>query len=575
MNPFNHNYFLGYVNEVTPQYIKIHFPSSILLNKFHFEGISYTGGGVGNFVVIEGDEYGFLAQLTEVKLSDSEKKELTEKAIEHKDSDFHPIGKAELLLSFSVYEPQKVEKTVSKYPSFGAKVYSCSDDQITKYVKEFGYKGNEDNMYASLGRLTSNNVECKVALNSLFGRHCAVVGTTGGGKSWTISKLIEEITKETDNKVILIDATGEYEGLPNSQSFILGKDSSFPYQKLSISDLFYLLRPTGQSQRPILLEAIRSLKIQKLIEKDEVYVKAKTKKEIYFDLYRQNIEKIENNQCDFNINLLAKQIKEECVYPVGGEFKSPDYSHWGDYEPKTYDYQTSLINRITDLLNTNIFNQVLGFKEEKKSTNTENTERKIYEKISIIEKIDDFLKQGHGGVLRINFEEIPSSFSVKEIISNALATHLLNKARDKSFKENPIILILDEAHQFLNKSIKDEFFEMHSLDAFDLIAKECRKHGLFLCLATQMPRDIPIGTLSQMGTFIVHRLINEQDKKAIENAVSSASRNSLSFLPILGEGEALLVGVDFPMPLLLKIDEPTVKPNSKTPKLGKRSNKEK
>ena len=575
MKPFSHNYFLGYVNEVTPQYIKIHFPSSILLNKFHFEGISYTGGGVGNFVVIEGDEYGFLAQLTEVKLSDSEKKELTEKAIEHKDSDFHPIGKAELLLSFSVYEPQKIEKTVSKYPSIGAKVYSCSDDQIAKYVKQFGYKGNDDNMYASLGRLTSNNVECKVALNSLFGRHCAVVGTTGGGKSWTISKLIEEITKETDNKVILIDATGEYEELPNSQSFILGKDSSFPYQKISISDLFYLLRPTGQSQRPILLEAIRSLKIQKLIGKDEVYVKAKKKKGDFFNLYTQNIKNIENNQCDFNINLLAKQIKEECVYPVGGEFKSPDYSHWGDYEQKNYDYQTSLINRITDLLNSDIFNQVLGFKEEKKSTNTENTEEEINEKKSIIEKIDNFLKKGRASVLRINFEEIPSSFSVKEIISNALATYLLNKARDKSFKENPIILILDEAHQFLNKSIKDEFFEMHSLDAFDLIAKECRKHGLFLCLATQMPRDIPIGTLSQMGTFIVHRLINEQDKKAIENAVSSASRNSLSFLPILGEGEALLVGVDFPMPLLLKIDEPTVKPNSKTPKLGKRSNKEK
>nr|WP_314995517.1 DUF87 domain-containing protein [uncultured Capnocytophaga sp.] len=453
MKPFSHNYFLGYVNEVTPQYIKIHFPSSILLNKFHFEGTSYTGGGVGNFVVIEGDEYGFLAQLTEVKLSDSEKKELTEKAIEHKDSDFHPIGKAELLLSFSVYEPQKVEKTVSKYPSIGAKVYSCSDDQIAKYVKEFGYKSNDDNMYASLGRLTSNNVECKVALNSLFGRHCAVVGTTGGGKSWTISKLIEEITKETDNKVILIDATGEYEELPNSQSFILGKDSSFPYQKLSISDLFYLLRPTGQSQRPILLEAIRSLKIQKLIGKDEVYVKAKKKKEDFFNLYTQNIKNIENNLCDFNINLLAKQIKEECVYLVGGEFKAPDYSHWGDYEQKNYDYQTSLINRITDLLNTNIFNQVLGFKEEKKSTNTENAEEEINEKKSIIEEIDNFLKKGRASVLRINFEEIPSSFSVKEIISNALATYLLNKARDKSFKENPIILILDEAHQFLNKSM--------------------------------------------------------------------------------------------------------------------------
>lgn len=73
-----------------------------------------------------------------------------------------------------------------------------------------------------------------------------------------------------------------------------------------------------------------------------------------------------------------------------------------------------------------------------------------------------------------------------------------------------------------------------------------------------------------MGTFIVHRLINEQDKKAVECAASAANRNTLSFLPILGEGEALLVGVDFPMPLTLKIDAPSNRPNSQTPKLTKK-----
>lgn len=75
-----------------------------------------------------------------------------------------------------------------------------------------------------------------------------------------------------------------------------------------------------------------------------------------------------------------------------------------------------------------------------------------------------------------------------------------------------------------------------------------------------------------MGTFLVHRLINEQDKKAVESAASAANRNILSFLPILGEGEALIVGVDFPMPLIVKINTPTKKPDSRTPKLTKRSN---
>ena len=86
-----------------------------------------------------------------------------------------------------------------------------------------------------------------------------------------------------------------------------------------------------------------------------------------------------------------------------------------------------------------------------------------------------------------------------------------------------------------------------------------------------MPRDIPLGTLSQMGTFLVHRLINEQDKKIVESAASEANRNILSFLPtILGEGETLIVGVDFPMPHIVKINAQTKKQDSRIPKLTKR-----
>ena len=54
-----------------------------------------------------------------------------------------------------------------------------------------------------------------------------------------------------------------------------------------------------------------------------------------------------------------------------------------------------------------------------------------------------------------------------------------------------------------------------------------------------------------------------------ENACSAANKNALSYLPILGEGEALLIGVDFSMPLLLKIEKPDVPPQSNPPKLKK------
>ncbi len=172
--------------------------------------------------------------------------------------------------------------------------------------------------------------------------------------------------------------------------------------------------------------------------------------------------------------------------------------------------------------------------------------------------------------MRLDFSDVGFDYQVREILVNAIGKYMLNLSRQGKFKDSPVVVFIDEAHQFLNKSIADEYFAAKPLDAFEQISKETRKYGLFLCIATQMPRDIPLGTLSQMGTFIVHRLINEQDKKAVESAASTVNRNSLAYLPILGEGEALLMGVDFPMPLTLKIIEPLDKPNSNTPKLRKK-----
>ncbi|EAD3693640.1 ATP-binding protein, partial [Listeria monocytogenes] len=188
----------------------------------------------------------------------------------------------------------------------------------------------------------------------------------------------------------------------------------------------------------------------------------------------------------------------------------------------------------------------------------ENSLTEIIDKFIAEEQQDDF-------VLRIGFENLGYEFQTREILANAIGRYLLKLAREKLFKNNPVVLILDEAHQFLNKIVVDDFFQTMALSSFEQISKESRKYGLFLCLATQMPRDIPVGTLSQMGTFIVHRLINYNDKEAIRQACSSANSNVLSYLPVLGEGEAILTGVDFPMPLSVKVSKTNVPPDSDTP----------
>ncbi len=549
MSPFSHNYFLGYVNEVTPQFVKIHFPSSSLLSKFYHEGVNYAGGNVGNFIVIEGDEYGFLSRIIEINLPDSERKEINEKAIQNDDTSFHPSGKAELLLSFSIFNPQETNKTVSKYPSIGAKVYSCSDEQIEQYVKEFGKKKNEEeNAYAAIGKLTSNDAICNVSLNALFGRHCAVVGTTGGGKSWTIAKLIESITEKTNNKIILIDATGEYCKL-DCESIVLGENTYFDYKYLTNSDFCFLFQENSPNTVTALCDAIQSLK---LISLNVGYdgIKSGKNAESLNRLVRENVHRF--NECKFDISRLPEQIKNEAVSLKGN----------GTYEENGFKlgYCSHLIARANLLLQNDTIKNALGIEKTAEQTT------------DIISKIEAFIKseQQDNNILRIGFEKLSYDFAIREIIVDFIASNLLKKSRKGIFIEKPILLFIDEAHQFLNKRINADDNSSFYLQNIDLIAKECRKYGLFLCLATQMPRDIPIGTLSQMGTFIVHRLINEQDKKAIESAASSANKSALSFLPILGEGEALLVGVDFPMPLLIKMDKPTNEPQSNTPKLKKK-----
>lgn len=559
MNPFNANYFVGYVNHVSPQYVKVHFPSSTLLNKHIFSGEEFNGGLIGNFVTIEGENLGFIGRIAELDLPEKERLSLSEKAFQS--SDFHPTAKVEILLSFDYFDSSNAQKTLSSFPNIGSKVYICPSKFIQKYVINFGEKDKQNGLLINLGHLTSNkDTQVKISQQAMFSRHCAIVGTTGGGKSWTVAKLIEGMIKN-HTKTILIDPTGEYSTLTQSsntdtESAVLGSEASFSYHKLTTEDLFFLVKPSGRIQAPKLQEAIRSLKcVQSNIKNisyfsDFVTERGNLKKDgmdvIKFERFCYEHPELDDNHLNFDIKALERQITYECVYNNG--------TTYGHQSPNDLSYCVSLITRIGNMRKTKILQSVLGLDKDQ--------ERNDLTKI-----IDDFLMptQKDKLLLRIGFEKIGFEYQAREIVANAIGTYLLDKSRKNEFRHFPIVLILDEAHQFLNNKVVDEYFETSTLSAFDQIAKECRKYGLFLCIATQMPKDIPIGTLSQMGTFIVHRLINYNDKEAIKQACSSADLDLLSFLPMLGSGEAILTGVDFPMPLILKIDEPEIPPDSKTP----------
>jgi DNA helicase HerA-like ATPase len=128
--------------------------------------------------------------------------------------------------------------------------------------------------------------------------------------------------------------------------------------------------------------------------------------------------------------------------------------------------------------------------------------------------------------------------------------------------------VLDEAHQFLGRSVGDEYSSV-KLDSFGIIAKEGRKYGLTCVLATQRPRDVPQDVLSQLGTLIVHRLTNDQDRETVERACGDLDRGAAQFVPMLAPGEAIVIGPELPAPVPVFIRRPVSPPDSKGPQFQK------
>lgn len=564
INPFDHHYFIGYISQITPQCVKIHFPSSALVNKFIFYGEEFNGGLVGSFIVIEGENHGFLGQLQEIEISEKERLALSDTAFKYQE--FHPTGKAEILLAFNLFDLNQVDKSCNFFPHIGSKVFVCTKSFLSRYVIGFGKK-KKDNLLMSIGILSNSSSKVTISQQSFFGRHSAIIGTTGGGKSWSLAKLIEE-ARNNNTKCILIDPTGEYENLKdeNMQNCILAENSYFSYRNLNVMDLFFLLKPSEKTQAPKLLEAVKTLKTLEIADAqqdtilDEYRLRSKSNikkdtqsKANFINFQRNNIGRIDNDDLNFDITALAQQIKNECIWDVGRNNGQEDITKWGGIAENEYSNCVSLITRVNRILSGNEYRILFGIDS-------------LHDKVELTETIDKFLRSDNNGtLLRIGFEKVGFNFNIREILANAIGQYILSKARKDEFKKDPIIFMVDEAHQFLNKNIVDDRGNGFILNAFDQIAKEGRKYGLFLCIATQIPRDIPTGTLSQMGSFLVHRLINYNDKEAIRQACSTANNSVLSYMPILSEGEAILTGVDFPMPLLVKITPPIKKPDSKTP----------
>ncbi|GBE37417.1 AAA-like domain protein [bacterium BMS3Bbin08] len=129
----------------------------------------------------------------------------------------------------------------------------------------------------------------------------------------------------------------------------------------------------------------------------------------------------------------------------------------------------------------------------------------------------------------------------------------------------PIVIILEEAQNYIPEKSRQEV-ESIAKNVFERIAREGRKYGISLIIASQRPAELSKTVLSQCNSFIVHRLQNPDDQKYIRGLVSSANSDILDQLPILPQQHAIVMGDCVRTPVQVRINDVAPIPNSDNPR---------
>jgi DNA helicase HerA-like ATPase len=118
--------------------------------------------------------------------------------------------------------------------------------------------------------------------------------------------------------------------------------------------------------------------------------------------------------------------------------------------------------------------------------------------------------------------------------------------------QRPILLVCEEAHRYVPAGADTAGSAVGKI--LGRIAKEGRKYGVSLGLITQRPSDLAEGVLSQCGTIIAMRLNNDRDQAFVRAAMPEGARGFLDTIPALRNRECIICGEGVSIPIRAVFD---------------------
>ena len=170
-----------------------------------------------------------------------------------------------------------------------------------------------------------------------------------------------------------------------------------------------------------------------------------------------------------------------------------------------------------------------------------------------------FIKEGRANILNVSElsekqANVALAFYLQQLLKDRKDASIAKHGKSKKIRNykfnSPIFVIIEEAHVFIPKD--------HDTSAkywAAKIAREGRKFGLGLGIVSQRPRSVDLNVLSQMGSFAIMKIIQEDDQRQIASATESTSRELIAQLTSLNVGDAVLVGQWTNLPSMVHVEE--------------------
>jgi hypothetical protein len=555
--------YLGSVSAVAGSSLTIELAPQVSSGLLIIGGKTHRVGQVGSFVRIPqgyNNQYGLIAETSESSNVDQS-------------ADIHKIDRRWIKIEL-VGETigEEFERGISQYPSINDEAHLVVESDLRKIY------GGADSGQIVVGTLSSSDsIKVSIDLDKLVTRHSAVLGSTGSGKSTSVSSLLRSIVTDEHGttsypgaRIVLIDIHGEYSSALGDIASVFSvipkageNNLHIPYWCVSSENLIdFLCGPISEGNKSMIFDRIVEQKID-FIKRNAIAnvdlgrVSADTPipfnlRKIWFDLmWNDNVNWDDKEQTTASISESgdANTLTATKFNPPAPGGKSPFKGNGGAMKKQLELMRSRLLdNQFSFFMNPGDWQPDMNLKVIK----------------DLPELISSWL--GHDKPITIlDLSGMPSArldLLLGSVLDIIFESALWGRNYEEGMKKRPVLLVLEEAHRYLSAGAMGLAKMM-----VQKIAKEGRKFGVGAMLVSQRPSEIDETILSQCGTLFALRINNSTDRSRVKSTMSEGVSGIVDSLPVLRTGEAVIAGEAARLPMRCRFTLPREGhfPDSKDP----------